>query len=120
MLSFSSSSSALLLVGSVQPAVAYVLPNGAREQVHFLQYHAEAVAEIRLLYISDVNAVIGYLALLYVVEAVYKVGYGGLARAGSADEGYLLPRLCEKAHIVENYLVRNITKVHVLQSNVAL
>ena len=78
------------------------------------------MAEIRLLYIPDVNAVIGYLALLYVIEAVYKVGYGGLARAGSADEGYLLPRLCKEAHIVEDYLIRDVAKVHVLQSHVAL
>ena len=81
------------LVGRVQLAVADVVHDRAGEQVHILQHDAERVAQVRLFDVVDVDAVIADLAVGDVVKAVDEVGDGGLARAGRADEGQLLPGL---------------------------
>ena len=81
------------LVRRVELAVADVVHDRAGEQIHILQHDAERVAQVGLFDVVDVDAVIADLAVGDVVEAVDEVRDGGLARAGRADKGQLLPGL---------------------------
>ena len=107
-----------LLVRGVQPAVTYVLAYRTREQVRILQYHAERASQRHLAYLLYGYTVIDYLALLNVIEAVYKVGYGGLARACGADERYLLPGLGVKGNIVEHVHLPIVAEGNVVKAHV--
>ena len=85
-----------------------------------LQHHGQGAAQIILADLFDVDAVIADLAALDVIEAVNQVGDGGLARAGGAYKGDLLPRLGVKGDIVEHDFVGHIAKRHVLKDHIAL
>ena len=65
----------------------------AGEQVGVLQHDAQAAAQVGLLDLVDVDAVVADLAVGDVVEAVDEVGDGRLASTGGAHEGDLLTRL---------------------------
>ncbi len=109
-----------LLVGGVQVAVADVLHHRAGEQVGVLEDDAQAAAQVGLLDLVDVDAVVADLAVGDVIEAVDEVGDGGLARAGGAHKGDLLARLGPQADVVEDQLVLVIAEVHVVKDHVAL
>ena len=108
-----------LVVRGVQLAVADVVHYRPREQIGVLQHYAEGAAEVRFLYLVDVDAVVTYLAVLYVVEAVDEVGYGGLARARGAHECYLLTGFRIQRHVVQDELFGHIAEVHVHKPDVA-
>ena len=91
---------ALFVVG-VEVAVADVFHHGAGEEVGILQHDAEAVAQICLLDLVDVDTVVADLAVRDVVEAVDQVGDGRLPCAGRADKGDLLARLCIQRDVVQ-------------------
>ncbi len=55
-----------------------------------LQHHAERAAQLGLLDLGDVDAVVADLALIDVVEAIDEVGDGGLASTRGANKGDLL------------------------------
>ena len=76
-------------------------------------------AEIGLFDLVDIDAVIADFAVCYVIEAVDEVGDRGLARAGRADKGDLLPRLGVQRHIVQNDLIRIIAEVHIVKAHIA-
>src|SRR5699024_12396115 len=82
-----------LLVRRVQPAVADVLHDRAGEQVRVLQHRAERAPQVVLADVAHVDAVVGYHAGVDLVETVYKVRDGRLARAGGADEDRKSTRL---------------------------
>jgi len=109
-----------LVVGRVELAVADVVHDGAREEIHVLQHDAERVAQIRLADVVDVDAVVADLAVGDVVEAVDEVRDRGLAGAGRADEGQFLAGLGEKRNIVQDGLALLIGKVDVEEAHVAL
>ena len=67
----------------------------------------------------DVDAVVPDLAVLDVVEAVDKVGDGGLAGTGGADEGDLLARTAIEVDVVQDGLVRYIAEIDVRKGDVA-
>ena len=67
----------------------------------------------------DVDAVVADLALLNIVEAVDQVGDGGLARAGRADKGDLLPRTAIQVDVMQHRFFRHIAKVHVRKGDIA-
>ena len=110
---------AAVLVAGVEAAVADVVHHGAGEEVGLLQHQAQRAAQIVLLDLVDVDAVVADLAVGDVVEAVDEVGDGGLARAGRADEGHLLAGLGIDRHVVQHVLALHIGKVHVRQPHVA-
>ena len=107
------------LVRRVELAVADVVHHRAGEQIHILQHDAERVAQIRLFDVVDVDAVIADLAVGDVVEAVDEVRDGGLARAGRADKGQLLPGLGVERNIMQHGLLRVVGKVHIEEPHVA-
>ena len=80
------------LIGGIQPPVADVIQDRAGEQVRVLQHHAQRLAQVVLADALDVDAIVGDAALFDIVEAVEQVGDGGLAGAGRAHQGDLLPR----------------------------
>ena len=55
-----------------------------------LQNNAKRVAQISLFNLVYIDAVISYLAVCYIVEAVDKVSDGSLSSSGGADKGNLL------------------------------
>ena len=107
-----------LLVRRVQLAVADVLHDGARKQVGILQHDAQRAAQIGLLDLVDVDAVVADLAVGDVVEAVDEVCDRRLARARSSHEGDLLPRLRVQADIVQDDLFGNVAEVDVEHADV--
>jgi hypothetical protein len=104
-----------LFVGGIELTVADILHNGAGEQVDVLQNHAEGTAEIRLLDLRDVDAVVADLSVRNVIEAVDKVCDGRFACARCADERDLLAGLCVKRDVMQDGLLRGITKIDVLK-----
>ena len=82
-----------------------------------LKNYTKTSSEIRLPDLAYVDIVVPYLAVLYVVEPVYQIGYGRLARTCTSDKCNLLTRLCIHIYVVQNYLVRAITKVNILKFN---
>ena len=110
-----------LVVGGVEPAVADVVHDGAGEQVHVLQDHAERTAQVGLLDLVDVDAVVADLAVGDVVEAVDQVRDGRLARAGGADEGDLLAGLRVHAYMPwSTCLSGRVAEVDVVHADIAL
>ena len=67
----------------------------------------------------DIDAVVAYLAVVYVVETVNQVRNGGLACAGSADKGYLLTGLSPHAYVVQHHLVGVVAEVDVVKHDFA-
>ena len=108
------------LIGCIQLAVADVLHNGSREEIHILEHDAERVPEVRLFDVVDVDAVVADLAVGDVVEAVNEVCDRSFACAGRADEGELLTGLGVKGHVMKHRLIRHVAKVYVKEANVAL
>ena len=84
-----------------------------------LKNYTKTSSEIRLSDLAYVDIVIPYLAVLYIVEPVYQIGYGRLARTCTSDKCYLLTRLCIHIDVVQNYLIRIVTEVHILKFNLA-
>ena len=108
-----------VLVRGLQPPVADVLHHRAGEEVGILQDGAERAAEVVLPDLADVDAVVGDAAALDVVEAVDEVGDGGLAGAGGAHEGDLLPRLRVEGEVLEHGLFRHVGEVHPVEADIA-
>ncbi len=80
-----------LFVGGVRAAVADVLHDGAVEQPGILQHHAEHAAQVVARELLDVVPVHQDGAAVDIVEAHQQLDHGGLAGAGRADDGDLLP-----------------------------
>ena len=105
---------------AVEVAVAYVLHDGACKEVGVLKHHAEAAAQVLLLYLVDIDApVVAYLAVVYVVETVNQVRNGGLACAGSADKRLSSDRLSPHAYVVQHHLVGVVAEVDVVKHDFA-
>ena len=84
-----------------------------------LKNYTKTSSEIRLPDLAYVDIVVPYLAVLYIIKPVYQIGYGRLARACTSDKCYLLTRLCIHIYVVQNYLIRIVTEVHILKFNLA-
>ena len=110
---------AALLVRCVQTAVADVLHHRAGEEIRLLQNKAEGAAQIRLLDLVDVDAVVADLAVGNVVKAIDEVRDGRFARAGRADEGDLLARLGVNGYVVQHVLALGVGEVHIGEAHVA-
>ena len=82
-----------------------------------LEHHAQGAAQVILLDGLDVDTAIGDDAVLDLVKAVDQIGDGGLARAGGAHKGDLLPGVCKDGHVVEDLLARHIGEVHMLEAH---
>ena len=77
------------------------------------------MAQIVLLDLVDVDAVVANFAVGNVVEPGQQVGNGRLARAGGADKGDLLARLGVNADVMQHDFLRRVAEVHVVQHDVA-
>ena len=84
-----------------------------------LKNYTKTSSEIRLPDLAYVDIVVPYLAVLYIIKPVYQIGDGRLARACTSDKCYLLTRLCIHIYVVQNYLIRIVTEVHILKFNLA-
>ena len=93
-----------VLIRRVKPAVADILHDGAGEKIGVLKDDAEGTAQVGLLYLVDIYAVIADLAVGNIIKAVDEVGDGGLAGTRRADEGDLLAGLCIDGDVVQNVL----------------
>ncbi len=107
-----------LLHGGVQLAKADVIGDGAGEEVGVLEDHAQGAAQVVLSDVLHVDAVIGHLSLLDVVESVDEVGDGGLAGAGGAHESDLLAGLGKEADVLENGVLRLVAKRDILEADI--
>ena len=106
------------LIRCIKPAVAYVFAHGAGEKMRILQHHAKRAAQRRFLYLPYGYAVVCYAPALNIVEAVYKVRYGCLARAGGAYKGYLLTRLCVKRNVFQHVHLAVVAEGNVFKAHV--
>ena len=108
-----------LLIGGVQLSVADIVHNRACEQVGVLQNYGLRAAQVALLDLVDVDAVVADLSVRHIVEAVDQVGDSGLSGAGRANEGDLLAGLCVEADAVEDGLVGLIAEINVVQLDIS-
>ena len=67
----------------------------------------------------DVNPVVSDFSVRNVVEAVEKIGDGGLPGASRADQGHLLPRFGIQSDPVQHGFVLFIGKVHVEETDIS-
>ena len=108
-----------VFVRGVQLAVTDILHYRPREEVGVLQDHAQRPAQIGLFDLVDIDAVVTYLAVVYVIEAIDEVGYRGLARARRAHERHFLPGFGIERDVFEYELFGRIAEVHMLDVYVA-
>ena len=78
------------------------------------------MAQISLFNLVYIDAVISYLAVCYIVEAVDKVGYSSLSCSGGADKGNFLTGCCKKVHIMQHNFHRHISEIHIVKYHIAL
>ena len=109
-----------VIIRRVRISVADVLHDGAGEEVHVLEHDAETAAQIGLADLIDVDAVIADLGVGNVVEAVDEVRDRRLSGAGRADEGHLLARFSIERDVVQDFLVRRVAEVHMVEHDAAL
>ena len=112
-------SGADLLVRGVQTAVTDIVRHGAGEKVGILQNHAQGPAQGVLGNIPHIDAVVGNGTALDLIKAVDEAGDGGLARAGGAHKGDLLPGLCKEGYVVQNDPIFVVTKHHMIEPHVS-
>ena len=104
-----------VLVGSIEPAIADVVHDGASEQVSLLQHHAQAVTQVALADVVHADAVIKDFAVLDVIEAINEVGNGCLASTCTTHKGNLLVRHGVNVNVKEHLFIRIIAKVHIIE-----
>ncbi len=108
-----------LRLGWLQPAVADVLADGAREQVRRLQHHADArldgvQRQVGVVMPADQDA-----PAFGLIEAAQQVDDGGLAAAGGAHQGDGLAGLDVQVEVLDHRLVVLIPEVHMVENDVA-
>ena len=106
------------LVRRVQPAVPDILPHRAGEQMGILQHHCDVLPQPVARIVLDILPVDGDLAFFDIVEPVQQVCNRGLSRAGGADKGNLLSRMCVERNILQYDLLRHIAEGHMLHHHV--
>ena len=84
-----------------------------------LQHNAERPAQAGLGNVLDVDAVVGNLDVIDLVEAVDEVGDGRLSGARRAHKRDLLPRLGKQVEVREHTGARHVGKVHGMEAHVA-
>ena len=87
--------------------------------MRILKHDAQRAAQVVLLNLVDVDAVVTDFAVLNIVEPVDKVGDGRLARAGRADERDFLPRRRVELDVMQHQLVIRIAEIHVIHDDIA-
>ena len=108
------------VIRRVRIAVANVFHDGAGEEVHVLEHNAETAAQIGLADLIDIDAVIADLAVGNVVEAVDEVRDRRLSGASRADEGHLLAGFGVERDVVQDFLIRRVAEVHMVEHDAAL
>ena len=76
------------------------------------------MAQIGFLYLVDIDAVVSYLAVGDIVEAVDKICYRRLARARSSDKCHLLSGFGIYRYVVQHVLAFFVGKINVNKANV--
>ena len=109
-----------LLIGSVKLSVADILPDRSGKEMGILKHHPQGMPEIFLSYLIYIDAVIPYLTVLYVIEAVDKVGDRGLAGSRRAYKGYLLPRKGKHFDIVQHHLFVIVAEINIIKHHISL
>ena len=90
------------------------------EQEHILKHLPEAAAEGGKLYLSNVDAVKKYFALLYVIVTAEERQYRSLAGAGGADEGNIVARVDFEGDILQHPVFIGIRKPYMAELDAAL
>lgn len=57
-----------------------------------LQHNAQRTAQIRFLYLVDIDTVVTDFAILYIIKAVNQIGNRRFARTRASYKGNFLPR----------------------------
>ena len=109
-----------LLPRCVRTAVGDVVGYGAAEEPCVLKHHAEQRADIVARSLGNVVAVDAYAAAVDIVKSHEQVDYRGLARAGGADDGDLLPALYIDIEVADERRVLAVREADVLKFHVAL
>ena len=104
-----------LFMGSVQLAIADIVFNAPLKQPGILQYHAEHLAQLAAVKVTDIMAVYLDGAAVDVIEPHQQLDHGGLAGSGRTDDGNLLPRLYLGAKIIDNDMIRIISEMHMVK-----
>lgn len=100
-------------------AVADIFHDAAGEEVDILKNDAKGAAQIVLADFFDVDAIVEDGAVVDVVKPIDEVGDGGFSRSGRANEGNFLSRLGVEGDVVEDLLGWCVTKIDVLETNIA-
>ena len=77
------------------------------------------MTQIRFLDLVDIDAVVTDLTILNIVETVDQVRDRCLSGSGRSDKGDLLTRSRIQIHIVQNNLIRHISKVHIVEDDIS-
>jgi len=102
-------------VRGVKPAVADVLANAALEEPGVLEHHGEVVAQVVTGEVTDVVGAYTNGAAANVVEAHEELDEGRLASTGRTDDGHRLAWIDVEREVVDDVLVRQVAKAHVLE-----
>lgn len=99
--------------------VADIFHDAAGEEVDILKNDAEGAAQIVLADFFDVDAIVEDGAVVDVVKPIDEIGDGGFACPGGANESDFLSRFGVEGDVVEDLLGWCVTKIDVLETNIA-
>ena len=87
--------------------------------MRILQHNSERTAQIRLLNLVHIDAVVADLSVLDIIKAVNQIGNGCFTRSRGTHKGDLLPRLRIKLHIMEHHLIIIIPEIHAVENHIS-
>src|SRR5699024_1874425 len=107
------------LVRRVKLSVPDILHDRSDKQMRILKHDSERPAQICLLDLVDVDAVIADLTVLHIIEAVNQVCNRSLSSSRGTYKCQLLSRLCVQRQIMKHHLAFRISKGHIKETHIA-
>ena len=109
-----------LFIRRIQFTVPDVFPDRPRKQIRILQHDPKRMSQIGFYDPLHIDAVIQYLALLHIIKPVDQIIDLRFPGPRRPDKRHLLTGICIDRHVMQNFLVRRITKAYIVKLNIPL
>ena len=103
-----------LFHGGISFGVTQVVQDGAVEKVRLLSHHADTLAQVFEIKVTDIHTGNGHTAAQYIVQSGDHIDHGGFTGTGGAYDGIHLASGDGEVNISQQGLGRVIAKYHML------
>ena len=107
------------LIGCIESSVANILHDGSFKQPGILQYHTKCIAQFSSVEVFDIVIIQQNRTTVYIIETHEQFYHCCLSGSGRSYDCDLLTRLYLSTEIIDNDLLRIITKMHMIKGNFA-